>query len=204
MDGYAAKLWTALPGIVVSYDATQGTVTVQPAIQLQYTDPDTGATSWQNINQLIHVPVVFMGGGAFVTTYPIQPGDECLVIFADRCIDSWWAKGGIQQQFKLRLHSLSDGIAIVGPRSLARLIPNVSTTTVQLRSLDGSTYVELAPGGQANIVAPGGVKITGDLVVTGAVTSAGEGVFGAKQIRVSTHLHSGVAAGGADTGLPIP
>jgi hypothetical protein len=94
MDGYAAKLWTALPAIVVSYDASQGTVTVQPAVQAQFTDPDTGATSWVSLPQLPYVPVVFMGGGPFVTTYPIQAGDESVAQIAEDTIWSAWSTPG--------------------------------------------------------------------------------------------------------------
>ena len=43
------------------------------------------------------VPVMFFGGGGMTITAPIKPGDECLVIFADRCIDGWWWLGGVHK-----------------------------------------------------------------------------------------------------------
>ena len=36
------------------------------------------------------VPVMFWGWRRGRSPTPIKPGDECLVIFADRCIDGWW------------------------------------------------------------------------------------------------------------------
>ncbi len=54
---------------------------------------------------------VFMPGGYRV---PVQPGDECLIIFGDTAVDSWWASGGVQSPSSLRRHSLSDGFALVG------------------------------------------------------------------------------------------
>jgi Phage protein Gp138 N-terminal domain/GpV Apex motif len=200
LDGYAVALWTALPGIVQSYDPIRGTCSVVPSINGMTRNPN-GTTSFVNLPSLGDVPVVYMGGGSFVATFPIQQGDEALVIFSSRCIDSWFQNGGVQNPARRRIHSMSDGFAIIGPRSLARSIPNVSTSTVQLRSLDGSTYYELAGGQVANIVAPGGINITGDVNVTGKVTATGEGQF--NNIPVSTHKHTGVQPGSGTSGEPI-
>ena len=217
--GFAVGLNCAAIGIVSSYNKDRGTVVVNLAIQAVVTASD-GTKSLQSIRPLVDVPVVFMGGGNMVTTYPIALGDEALVVFADRCIDAWWQSGGVQKPAEPRIHSLYDGIAIIGPRSLARSIPNVSSTTAQFRSLDGSTYFEIAPSQKANVVAPGGVKITGpveivgDVTVTGAISATGnmtvtgtltsteEGTF--NSIPVSTHVHGGVASGSSNTGVPIP
>jgi hypothetical protein len=214
LKGFAAGLWTALPGIVQTYSPSgpnAGTCTILPSIQAVQTAED-GTTSNVTLPVLNAVPVVYTGGGGMVTTYPIQAGDEALVVFSSRCIDAWWQSGGVQQQAELRMHDLSDGFAIIGPRSLARAIPNVSTTTAQFRSLDGSTYFEIAPDSVANVVAPGGVNITGpvkiagavtidgNVAVTGTVSSTEEGTFNG--IEVSQHLHTGVTAGAASTGPP--
>jgi len=42
----------------------------------------------------------------------VNPGDACLVIFADRDIDAW-LEGGNEKPSG-RMHSLSDGFAFVG------------------------------------------------------------------------------------------
>jgi Phage protein Gp138 N-terminal domain len=214
LKGFAANLWTAVPGIVKSYTPsgnTAGTCTVQPSVQAVVTAQD-GTQSAVTLPVLIAVPVVYMGGGSMVTTYPIQDGDEALVVFSSRCIDAWWQSGGVQPQAELRMHDLNDGFAIIGPRSLARAIPNVSTTTAQFRSLDGTTYFEVATGGVANVVAPNGVNIkgpvsidgavtiTGNVGVTGTVTATEEGTF--NSIEVSQHMHTGVTTGGGTSGPP--
>jgi hypothetical protein len=219
LGGWQAKLWTALPGTVQSYDATAGTCVIQPAIQAVITKPD-GSVLTANLPLLLDVPVVYMGGGNFVATFPIKQKQEALVVFSSRCIDAWWQSGGVQPQAELRMHDMSDGFALIGPRSQANLIPNVSTDTAQLRSLDGTTYYELAEGQVANIVAPGGINITGPVAITGAlsvsgtvtggddvsimgkVTATEEGTF--NNIPVSAHLHIGVTSGGSNTGTPIP
>jgi hypothetical protein len=207
LEGHQSGLWTAMIGTVVSYNATghnAGTATIQPSIKSLVTAKD-GSTSWQLMATLPNVPVAFMGGGNFVATYPIQPGDEALVVFCSRCIAAWyqngaWSDGG-QIQAEMRMHDLSDGVAFIGPRSMARSIPNLSADTAQFRSMDGTTYFEVTAGGQCNIVAPQGLNIQGDVTVTGKVTATEEGTF--NNIEVSLHEHSGVTPGSGTSGPPV-
>lgn len=172
MAGYATGMWTSLPGIIQSFDPVKLTAVVQPAIQGIVQQQD-GTTKAVNLPLLLDCPVVFPRGGNCTLTFPIAEGDECLVIFSSRCIDSWWQNGGHENKpMEPRMHDLSDGFCLPGVFSQATKISNVSTTTVQLRSNDASTYVELDPAGQVvNIVAPGGLNITAPTVaITGAMT----------------------------------
>lgn len=218
-DGLSRDLWTCMVGIVTQYDATKGTVQVQPSIESVQQNPD-GSTTPLKLAPIGDIPVVYLGGGDFVATFPIRAGDEALVIFADRCIDSWWQSGGVQPPGEPRAHSMSDGLALIGPRSLARKLANVSATAAQLRSIDGATYVEIAAGHVVNVVAPAGINLTGPVTINGNLqlngTAAGSGgafsvagditasgeVAGAG-IHLSTHVHGGVQAGGSDTTGPI-
>jgi hypothetical protein len=43
------------------------------------------------------------------------------------------------------MHDLSDGMAIVGPRSQARVLPAVNTENVELRADSGQAYISIAP-----------------------------------------------------------
>ena len=168
IESAMSGIWTAIPCIVQSFDASAVTIVAQPTIKGIVTDKDNKKSS-VNLPLLPDVPVIFPRGGGCTLTFPIAVGDECLVIFASRCIDAWWQSGGIQMPMDARHHDLSDGFAIVGPMSQARKIGGISTSNAQLRSDDGSTYVELDPAGQVvNIVAPGGVLIDAPTVtITG-------------------------------------
>ncbi len=207
MDGRQATIWTGLPGLVISYDADRQTCVVSPAIRALYRAPD-GSSRYVKMPLLLDCPVIFPAGGNVVLTMPIQTGDECYIHFAARCIDSWWQSGAIQPPAEFRMHDLSDGFVEVGPRSLPRALQNVSTTTAQLRSKTGETYVELDPDGQiVTIKAPGGIVLDGPvhikntLLVDGNVNFAGASVIhGGKNVG-KTHTHSGVQAGGASTGV---
>jgi hypothetical protein len=86
-------------------------------------------------------------------TFPIAANDECLLVFASRCIDFWWQSGGVQAAVDARQHDLTDAFCIPGPYSQANPIGNVSTSTAQLRSHDGSHFVEVdQPNGLVRLV----------------------------------------------------
>jgi hypothetical protein len=154
-----------------------------------------GTYSWQAIKPILDVPILFPRCGAFALTLPLAAGDEVLVHFSSRCIDGWWQNSGLSNQPELRMHDLSDGFAFPGPCSLPNVLGSVSETTAQLRSADGLTYIEIAPGGVVNIVAPGGLNVNGAVVATGEVTG--------NNITLSTHVHGGIYPGTSDTGPPI-
>ncbi|MCA8120427.1 hypothetical protein LGN07_17030 [Burkholderia cepacia] len=222
------EVWTALPGTVESFDPAAMTVSVQPGTKDSIRNED-GTISTSPFPLLTDCPVVWQGGGGATATFPIAAGDECLVVFASRCIDAWWQSGGVQEQAESRNHSLADGFALVGVRSRPRALPGISATSAQLRSDDGATYIDLNPALQkVRIVAPGGfdvvaplstfsaaVSITGLLTfvggMVGSALSGAAAVFNgvlnvigqisANGKRVDdTHTHNGVQPGTGNSG----
>ena len=173
MEGALAGVWTALPGIIRSFDDDAITATVQPAIQGIVQMPGGNYTP-VNLPLLLDVPVVFPRGGGGVLTFPLAAGDECLVVFSSRCIDAWWQSGGVQIPMEMRMHDLSDGFALPGPYSQAQKISGISRNSVQLRSADGSTFIDLNPKARTvKIVAPGGFEVDAPSLFNGAVTISG-------------------------------
>ncbi len=55
-------------------------------------------------------------------SYPIKQGDECVLLFSDRELESWFINGDVNPQNYRRMHDLTDAIAIVGIRSLPNMI----------------------------------------------------------------------------------
>lgn len=225
IDGRLKDLHTCLPGIIASFDPGAQTASVQPAIKRIFTE--RGAV---NLPLCVDVPVAFPGGGDFFLTFPVKPGDECILLFSERAIDNWHASGGTQLPAEYRLHDLSDGLAIVGLNSQPRKIPSFNAADTELRSRDGQTHItmkpdgtitnvnaagstELTPGGQFIIKAPGGIVLDGNTTLKGNMTSqAGNGGTGAcnfagdvvaQGTSVHTHVHSGVQPGGGNTGQPV-
>ncbi len=221
----------SIPGIIQSFDPDAVTAVVQPAIKGAEKD-ESGAEVSVNLPLLVDVPVVFPRGGGCTLTFPVKAGDECLVIFADRCIDFWWQSGGIQEPVDERMHDLSDAFCIVGPQSQAKKIGGISTTAAQLRTDDGSAFIEVAEGhdvtvktsGKLTASADGGTEITSpEIILNGNVTingnlSQGMGESGGSATMhgpvtvtndvtaggksLMTHTHGGVEHGNDSTGEP--
>lgn len=228
----SSGLRVAMPGIIQSFDPETVTCVVQPAISGTQTD-SSGNEQSAPLPLLSDVPVIFPRGGGVTLTFPVKAGDECLVIFADRCIDFWWQSGGIQDPVDTRQHDLSDAFALVGPQSQAQKISGISTSAAQLRTDDGAAFIEVAAGHNITVTTPGklvanaqgGTEITSPtIVLNGAVTingslSQGMGPGGGNATMLGpitvtndvtaggkslqNHVHSGVQTGSGQTGKPV-
>ncbi|MBK1779212.1 MAG: hypothetical protein IPZ45_23515 [Escherichia coli] len=188
-----SALRVSMPGIVQSFDPDAVTVVVQPVIK-GYEPDSNGINQSTTLPLLVDVPVVFPRGGGCTLTFPVKAGDECLVVFADRCIDFWWQSGGIQEPVDERMHDLSDAFCIVGPQSQAKKIGGISTSAVELRSDDGETKLSLNPAsGAINGTAPGGFNLNGLKILSDGRLQLVDGSI------VDKHTHGGVEPGGSST-----
>ena len=59
-------------------------------------------------------------------TNPINVGDDCIVLFSDREIESWFINGDAQPVNYTRMHDMTDAFAIFGIRSLPKMIEIVA------------------------------------------------------------------------------
>ncbi len=188
MENAQSQMWTALPGLVVSVNLFAQTLSVQPAIQGTITSADGEAQS-VNLPLLVDVPIVWPRAGGFALTFPVAINDEVLVVFASRCIDSWWQSGKIDTQAEVRMHDLSDGFAILAPTSQPRRLANVSQTNAQLRDVAGTTFVEMMPGGAIRLKAASNMVLDApNITITGMVTQTGGMSIGG--IVFGTHTHN--------------
>lgn len=105
------RIRCAIPAIVQDYNSSNNTISCQPAIR-EKTILEDGREIYVNIPLLINVPVVFPGSSDYSITFPLNRGDEVLVIFSDLSIDNFWLNSGVQDPIENRRHDLSDGIAI--------------------------------------------------------------------------------------------
>lgn len=204
-EGVKAELWVAMPGILAAVDLGKMTCSVQPSIKARVQNPAL-EWSWVTMPLLVDCPIVFPSGGGATLTFPLKVGDECLVIFADRCIDAWWQSGGIQQQIDYRMHSLSDGFVIPGPHSQPRVVAGISASAVELRLDDASAKVSIDVSSKAvSITSPSSISlnaptvtINGNSVVTGTSNLQGNTTIQGKTFL--THAHTGVATGPGTSG----
>ncbi|HAN2345319.1 Gp138 family membrane-puncturing spike protein [Citrobacter freundii] len=199
-------LRVSLPGTIKSFDPESVTCEVELSTFGLSATAKRGSTSVDRIKSedgyypvIQDIPVVFPRGGGCTLTFPVKAGDECLVIFSDRCIDFWWQNGETQNTSRARSHSFSDAFVIPGPQSQAKKISNISTSAAQLRTDDGAAFVEVAAGGAVTITSPQ-ITLNGPVQVNGAITSTGDQT--ANGISQINHTHGGVESGGSNTGKP--
>jgi hypothetical protein len=205
---FDAELHNCAVGIIQDIDMDKQTCTVQLAIRetIKIKDKPTAI----KIPVLLDVPFFILSGGDFAITLPIEKGDECLVLFSDLCIDAWWQNGGVQNRMSFRRHDLSDGLAIVGFRSLKNLLSGYSDNSIRIRNKENTNFIDLSADaltlqfGEGNNVA---IDSEGLTLQFGAhsiiINSSGISIDG---IIFATHIHpvAGVVIGedAVVTGVP--
>lgn len=202
LDAFSARTWCSGPGIVDSVSLETQTCSIQPAIMGRVQAQD-GSYSWVKLPLLVDCPIIFLRGGGFTITAPLKKGDEVVVFFADRCIDGWWSSGQVSPQSEIRFHDLSDGFVMPGPSSKPKVVPNISTDSLEIRSEDGSQYIRISPNGVMTIVAPGGITINNVLIAPdGTVTSPKE-IFAFNDHSVSQHTHTQLNDSGGNVEVAV-
>lgn len=105
---------------IQSFDSTDQTVTASINYKKTYLQAGSDGVYQPVLVDyplLIDVPAIILSGGPANITFPIRSGDTCLILFNDRDIDNWFESGQIGPVASNRLHSFSDGIALIGLRS---------------------------------------------------------------------------------------
>ncbi len=174
-DAIKSNIRAAMPGIITAFDAASCTATVQPAIREVLAD-ENGNAVHITLPELLDVPVIMPHAGIYSITLPVTAGDECLVVFADMCIDAWWQSGGVQNQMEQRRHDLSDAFAILGPWSQPKKPASYSTEALAISNGSGcsitmkSDKIEL----HGPVIVKNDMEIKGDLYMHGSITDVDE------------------------------
>lgn len=121
-------------GEIQSYDpATQSAaIQIVNSVAIFNSPPTKGAVPASpqivKIPVLVKVPVWILSGGGAYFSMPITPGDFAIVFFNDRDLDPWWSNSTMgAPPATNRMHSLADGIALVGIRPATNPIANQPT-----------------------------------------------------------------------------
>ena len=103
------NIHTSLPAAIVEYDYEKQKASVQPLLNKSWAD---GTETPMPI--LNDVPVIFPRAGGGSLTFPVRPGDTCLLVFIERSTDLWKTQGGQVTPDDNRKLDLSDAVAIPG------------------------------------------------------------------------------------------
>lgn len=112
--------------------------------------------------EFVEVPPIFLSGGGSYIAMPLKTGDECLLIFSERCFDRWYHGQNFMPPLEMRMHDYSDGFALVGIKSLVNAISIPSNITI-----NGDTDIT------GNFTHDGNYELTGDLTVNGNINVNG-------------------------------
>ena len=196
---------TSIPGRVIAFDSETQTAQLQIAIN----GLDADLVPFKH-SPLIQCPVYFSGGSEFFIEHEIAPGDEGVILFSQRCMDSWKNEGGIADNPILRFHDFSDACFLPGLRSKPNAIGGFSNNGVKIRNKDGDRYIWLKNDGSAEIkvsalTIDGDVNVSGDVDCTGTVTGDVDVNGGGKSLLTHVHVGSPTAPAGpiSPTGVPV-
>ena len=125
--------------VVKSFDPLKQTIKASMAYKKVLYQRDADTKQYKEVlvdyAPLVECPVVSLMGGTATVTMPIKEGDTCMILFNDRDIDNWYFSGNIDQAPNTpRLHSFTDGIALVGIRPSTNPIQNYDADRIVLKN----------------------------------------------------------------------
>lgn len=146
---------TAIPGEIIAFNPVLQTVTAKPCIK-GTTITNEGQTVFVPLPQIIEVPVYFPFSTTtgFSLTYPVVPGDQCLLLFSQRSFDNWLTMGSVQdpsEPGEPRSHQYPDALALIGfsPNPLAIKdfqqagSGSCLSNGIEIRSMTRNSYVKV-------------------------------------------------------------
>lgn len=186
-----------LPAVVVSFDrANPSRVQVRPQVMMLGTEGDLISRA-----PIASVPVIELGGGMFVLSFPLKPGDLGFIKANDRDISLFLQNLSESKPNTFRMHNFSDGVFI--PAVLRDwTLDEEDADRVVLQSLDGT--VRMAMGNDIiKFTAPtleidSDVTITGKLVVEDGVEING-GLTNALTVNGNERVNGNIEATGTIT-----
>ena len=141
---------TSMPGVITAVGVYKGVrvVSVQPVIQQIDTLDDV--STFKAIDPIPNVVVIVPHAEdlGLSMTIPLRKGNEGMIHVAERSLDNWIEKGGVQppaEPVQPRSHDLSDAVFVPGITSAANPITNWSDEAIEVRNEDASVALSVSP-----------------------------------------------------------
>lgn len=162
---------TAHPGRIVRYYPDRQTVDVAVCVMREVPGEDWEPDEFEEIPEVVNVPVVFPRAGGFVITFPLKAGDYVALFCGTTNTLVWRDKGGINQKPGLSgdEFGLNGCFVMPGyfPDNREHTLKNVDTENFTIRRVDGGPGLVIKP--------------SGEIEIKSSSISAGPGVPGAAQ-----------------------
>ncbi len=150
LDAHRAQIFTALPGAVVGYDATEQTADVQPQVQDHTLDTD-GAVVARRFPVLPRVPVMRLTGGGFFAGAPVAVGDTGLLVFCTLPIDRWRSTGQETAPNDTRRHSVTSAVFVPGLLTALSQVPELAANADLVLGRSGGSVLRIKPDDSVEI-----------------------------------------------------
>lgn len=152
----------ALPASVISYDRSSNRASIQPIVGLVTTDGTT-----INRAQIASVPVVQIGGGGFLISFPLKTGDLGWLVACDRDISLFLQSYNNVIPNTMRTHDFADSFFI--PNILNNYnISGDEADNMVIQNLDGSVKISIR-NDQVRVTATT-LAVVGNITATGSIT----------------------------------
>lgn len=201
-DRMMKRINTAIPGKIISFDASTQTCSVLPAVQIRTFIE--GSSSNRDLPQVHNVPLVFPFSCAagLALTFPVLPGDPCLLVFSQRCIDEWHALGGVQTAepgtIGARHHDINDGFAILCAPPLTQVLGAWCQDGIELRNRARDVRVTIKTDG---VTVEGPTQFLSPVTFEAPVTF-NDTFTDSNGVEHTAHKHVQVKAGTDVSGVP--
>jgi Phage protein Gp138 N-terminal domain len=155
-----ADIHTSFPAQVLAYDAAKQTVDVRPALLREVASDDPSAPwGFEQLPDILDVPIMWPRGGGHVITFPIAVGDWMLVICAEQSTLLWRVSADVPSHPGLvDPHGLNGCVAVPGWYPDPQRLTNVSTTDLVIGNLEEDATVRIKANGEVVIGGAAGAQ----------------------------------------------
>lgn len=211
------NLYTALPCMIINIHSNLESlmVDVQPVVNELRKD---------GVNEehppILGVPVVFPASSTTMISFPLHVGDTVLCVFAHRGLDNFKSGNGMPSApTDYRRFDKRDAVAIPGLFPFAKSLNrpavrkwahNTNDLTISHNIASGTEVeIRLKANGDISISTDQNITVQAENVTVNATntTWVGDithtGTLSSNGVVLSDHVHTGVQAGGSNTGGPI-
>lgn len=192
------ELHTAYPARVTRVHSERQTVDVQVAVMRQIPTLDYEPHEFEEVPELVDIPIQWPRAGGFVITFPIKPGDWVELICGTTNTLIWREKGGVNQRPGLVDNEFGLGGCWARPGcypdNREHTLKSVSTQDFEIRREDGGPVIAIKPDGSVRITS--GDVVVGNGPAPGAVALA-DLVKTEIDKAVRGHTHLAPSGGGA-------
>lgn len=136
---WTKRLWTAMPGVVQSYDPRTRRAVVQPATSVLYTDGTAMARSL-----VVDVPVMWPGTPRRLYHDVLEMGDPVMLVWSQRDIDNFKQSVGVAAPATSRVMSQEDAVAI--PWGAHDAVDPAVDNALVMQTADGNAYIAIEDG----------------------------------------------------------